>query len=82
MKKRGIEAKEIMCKELTDMIKNMQLTFFYEVHDFDDFHRALEVSSEPYRLRKIILNLDHPDRLKEHDAKDPSEYEHFELPVN
>jgi trans-2-enoyl-CoA reductase len=78
----GIAAKTEMINDIVDLIRNKQLTFFYEVHDFDDFHHALDISTQPYRLRKVILNLDHPDRLKEHDAKDPAEYKIFELPVN
>lgn len=79
--KRGIEEKEKMCIEICNMIREKTLTFFYEVHDFDDFHHALDVSTRPYQLRKVILNLDHPDRLKEHDAMDPKEYRIFETSV-
>lgn len=77
----GITAKAEMMDEIVEMVRNNQLTFFYEVHDFDDFHHALDVSTRPYQLRKVVLNLDHPDRLKEHDAKDAKEYWIFEAPV-
>jgi trans-2-enoyl-CoA reductase len=77
----GITAKTDMMNDIVDLIRNKQLTFFYEVHDFDDFHHALDISTRPYQLRKVILNLDHPDRLKEHDAMDPEEYRIFEASV-
>jgi hypothetical protein len=79
---RGIEEKQKMCDDIVNMIRRKQLSFFYAVHDFDDFHYALEKSMEPYQLRKIVLNLDHPDRLQEHDALDEKEYDRFDTTVN
>jgi len=61
--------RKAMIDEVTDLIMKRKLIFFFEAHDFDDFNYALEKSMEPYRLRKVILNMDYPDRLKEHDQK-------------
>jgi mitochondrial enoyl-[acyl-carrier protein] reductase / trans-2-enoyl-CoA reductase len=66
---RGIEAKQEMINDIVNMIRMKQLAFFYEMHDFDDFDYALEKSTEPFLLRKIVLDLDHPDRLAEHDKR-------------
>jgi hypothetical protein len=47
---------------LPQMIKDRKLSYHYELHDFDDFDYALKRSLEPYRLRKVVLNMDCPDR--------------------
>lgn len=80
---RGIEAKQEMINEIVDMIRQKQLAFFYEVHDFDDFNHALERCLTPFLLRKVVLNIDYPDRLAEHDAKMllKKHYWKFEAPV-
>jgi hypothetical protein len=62
------------------MIREKQLTLFYEMHDFDDFSYAMDQALEPFRLRKLILYMDYPDRFKEHDAIDQERYEMFEAP--
>lgn len=64
-----------MINEIAEMVKAEELTLFYELHDFDDFNYALKSSMEPYRLRKVVLNMDYPDRLAEHDSMDPREYD-------
>lgn len=67
-----------MLIELSNMVRENKLTFFYEMHDFDDFEHALKKSQEAFRMRKVLLNFDYPDRLKEHDKKKEEEYEVFE----
>lgn len=69
-----------MLEEISAMIQADQLTFFYEMVDFDDFNHALQVHSQPYRLRKTVLLMAHPDRFKEHDAKTEKDYWHFNAP--
>lgn len=78
----SIAERKTMLDEITTMIKNKKLSFFFELHDFDDFAFALKKSQEPFRLRKVVLNLDYPDRLKEHDARPSSDYEVFETSAN
>ena len=75
---RGIVKKQEMITDIVNMIRDKQLAFFFEVHDFDDFHYALNKSAESYQLRKVVLNLDFPDRLKEHDERNPDDYFVFE----
>ena len=70
-----------MLEEIAGLIRSKELTFFFELHDFDDFDYALQKSLEPFRLRKVILNMQYPDRLKEHDERPASDYEVFEYPV-
>ena len=72
------EERTKMIDDISNMIREKQLTFFYEMHDFDDFSHALKSSLEPFRLRKLILFMDYPDRFKEHDAIDDEQYEKFE----
>jgi trans-2-enoyl-CoA reductase len=76
-----IEARAEMLKDITDYIKAKQLSFFFELHDLDDFEYALKRSLTPYNFRKVVLNLDYPDRLQEHDMKTAEDYEMFEAPV-
>jgi len=70
-----------MHEELVKLIKADQLTYFYELHDLDDFDYALKKATESIYLRKVVLNCDFPDRLAEHDARPESDYDKFELPV-
>mgnify|MGYP002631183316 CR=1 FL=1 len=70
-----------MLNDIATMVKEEKLSLLYELYDFDDFSRALEKSKEAFRLRKIVLQIDHPDRLKEHDEKSEDEYEVFSYPV-
>lgn len=78
--KNNHKARSDMIADITSMINNDQLTFFYEMHDFDDFQYALNRSMEPFNLRKIVLNMDFPDRFKEHDTKTEEDYWHFKAP--
>jgi trans-2-enoyl-CoA reductase len=71
----------VMIDYIAELIRTDKLTFFFETHDLDDFRHVLKVYSESYNFRKIILDLDYPDRLAEHDAKTAEEYWHFEAPV-
>jgi len=71
----------VMIADIAAMMRDNQLTLFTEMHDFDDFHHALSVSLEPFSLRKVLLRMDHPNRLAEHDALPPSAYQVFETTV-
>ena len=62
------EERSAMIDEVVKMIRNDQLSFFYELYDFDDFSYALQQASEPFKFRKVILQMDYPDRLAEHDS--------------
>lgn len=77
----SVEARKQMLDEISDMVRKKKLSFFFQMHDMDDFAYALRKSEEPFRFRKVVLNLDYPDRLKEHDAKSADDYEMFEAPV-
>ena len=63
------------------MIMKKQLAYFFEVHDLDDIDYALYRSTIPFRLRKIVLNMDYPDRFIEHDNRPESDYEMFNFPL-
>ena len=73
--------RQAMLESICELIRKDQLTFFFEMHDFDDFHHALKVSLESFSLRKVVLNLDYPDRMAEHDSKTAEDYWQFEAPV-
>jgi trans-2-enoyl-CoA reductase len=51
-----------MIDEICGMIRDRQLSYHFELHDFDDFNHALKKSQESFRLRKVVLNMDYPDR--------------------
>lgn len=68
----------VMFAEIAHMIRSKKLTVFQELHDFDDFDYALDKSLDPHSLRKVLLNMDFPDRLHEHDALPKERYEVFE----
>lgn len=68
----------VMIADIAAMVRAKQLTLFFETHDFDDFDHALLRSQEPHALRKVVLRMDFPDRLAEHDLKSPKEYEVFD----
>ena len=70
-----------MNANLATMVRTGHLTMFYEEHDLDDFDYALDKAREADSLRKIVLRMDFPDRMAEHDAKDEKEYEVFETDV-
>jgi len=61
------ESRSLMLEDLSGWIREERLTLFTELHDFDDFDWALKRSLLPHTLRKIVLNMDYPDRLAEHD---------------
>lgn len=56
-----------MLEDLAGWIREERLTLFTELHDFDDFDWALKRALVPHSLRKIVLNMDYPDRMAEHD---------------
>lgn len=70
-----------MNANLATMVRTGHLTMFYEEHDLDDFDYALDQARESHSLRKVVLRMDFPDRLEEHDARDGKEYEVFETDV-
>ena len=74
-------ARSSMVNDVSSLIREKHLTLFYEVHDFDDFNYALKQACEPFAFRKVLLNLDFPDRLKEHDSKTDDDYKMFETSV-
>lgn len=74
------EERQDMMKEIAKLIRANKLFIPFELHDFDDFNHALTKSQEPFRLRKVILNMDYPDRFAEHDKLSQSDYEQFSLP--
>lgn len=75
------EARKKMIDELSTLVKDNKIAFFYELFDLDDFPYALEKSQENFRFRKVVLNLDYPDRFAEHDKLTPEDYEVFETSV-
>lgn len=77
----GLGAKTSMIADLVAIVRSKKLTLFHELHDFDDFDHALRRSQEPFRLRKVVLNMAHHDRFKEHDAKTDKDYGIFETYV-
>lgn len=80
--KNSAEKKQAMLEDIAQKIREKQLTFFFEVHDFDDFAWALKKAQEPYRFRKVVLNLDYPDRMAEHDKRPESDYWIFDSDTN
>ena len=73
--------KAAMLDDIVEMIREDKLQFQYSLHDFDDFDYALKTASEPFNFRKIVLNMDFPDRMAEHDARPESDYEIFQSPA-
>uniref|UniRef100_A0A7S3ME87 Alcohol dehydrogenase-like C-terminal domain-containing protein n=1 Tax=Spumella elongata TaxID=89044 RepID=A0A7S3ME87_9STRA len=75
------EEASVMLNHIANQVSEKKLTFFYRMHDLDDFDYALQKATEPFQDRKVVLNLDFPDRFKEHDARPSSDYWPFEAPV-
>jgi trans-2-enoyl-CoA reductase len=73
--------RQVMLDYITTLIREEKLSFFFEMHDFDDFHHAFRASTESFHFRKVVLNLNYPDRMVEHDQKTTEDYWHFEAPV-
>jgi trans-2-enoyl-CoA reductase len=78
MEENSIKDRSKMLNDISRMIKKGALQFFFEMHDLDDFQYAIEASQKPFRLRKVVLNVDFPDRFKEHDDRDPREYDMYD----
>lgn len=76
--KHSREEAQKMIDSLAKGVADKQLAFFYRMHDLDDFDHALEKATEPFQFRKVVLDLNYPDRFKEHDARDPDDYVVFE----
>jgi trans-2-enoyl-CoA reductase len=75
------EERQQVIVELANLVRQNKLTFFFESHDFDDFNYALEKSLQPFQQRKIVLNMDYPDRFQEHDQKSAEDYKVFSGPA-
>ena len=83
-----ISERKDMMNDICNMIREHKLSNFTIEHDIDDFDWALKqaVSSSSSRSsiapwgvnRKILLNLNPPDRMKEHDAMNEERYSIFE----
>lgn len=80
-KKHSVAERTEMFEDIVAMIRDQQLSFLYILHDFDDFNHALRKALEPFPFRKVVLNMDFPDRLAEHDARPKSDYDMFLAPV-
>lgn len=52
----GAVEKGKMIEEIINMVRRKELTFFYDLHDFNDFTLALHKSQEEYSSKKIILD--------------------------
>lgn len=72
-----------MVSDIAAAVREERLTQFFQEHDFDDFEYALHQAGETnIPARKVVLRMDHPDRLAEHDALDPTTaYTAFETTV-
>jgi len=75
------EERSQMVEELLQLVRTKQLSFFFQLHDLDDFPFALQRALEPFGLRKVLLSLDFPDRMQEHDAKPDKDYWIFDTSV-
>lgn len=73
--------KAAMWADITAAVREKKLTMFFAEHDFDDFAYALSQAEESHSLRRVVLRMDHPDRLAEHDALSQEAYEVFETTV-
>jgi mitochondrial enoyl-[acyl-carrier protein] reductase / trans-2-enoyl-CoA reductase len=71
---RGPEEKAKMMEDIVEMIRSKQLSFFYDLHDFKDFHKALEKSFEPYGIQKIILDFSATPQMLDRSAKSEEIY--------
>ena len=80
-KKSNAADKSAMINDIAGLIRDKKLSLLYVLHDFDDFNYALEKALEPFAFRKVVLNMDFPDRLAEHDARNPNDYNVFQAPV-
>ena len=70
-----------MLNEIAKSIEENKLSYFFELHDIDDFDYALKRATTPYMLRKVLLQMDFPDRFVEHDKLTEEAYEHFKFPL-
>ncbi|RYH05883.1 hypothetical protein EON65_43590 [archaeon] len=73
-----VQQKEDMFAHIGQQVKDLKLSFFYELHDLDDFAHALSRSQEPFRFRKVLLQMQYPDRMQQHDQLDDQAYEVFQ----
>mmetsp|Transcript_28079 Transcript_28079/g.47240 ORF Transcript_28079/g.47240 Transcript_28079/m.47240 type:complete len:378 (+) Transcript_28079:46-1179(+) len=77
----GVEERESMLTDIAEQIRSKKLSFLFRMHDLDDFDYALAKATEPFQMRKVVLSLNFPDRMKEHDERNPEDYKIFEAPV-
>jgi trans-2-enoyl-CoA reductase len=69
-----------MINDIAGMIRNKRLFSFFRMHDIDDFNHALQKATEPFQTRKVVLDLQPPDRFAEHDARPEEDYDVFDGP--
>ena len=74
----SVAQKEAMFAQIGQLVKAQKLSFFFEKHDLDDFSWALRRAQEPFRFRKVLLDLQFPDRMQQHDQLDDKAYEVFQ----
>jgi trans-2-enoyl-CoA reductase len=78
------EDKAALLADVARLVREKKLTLFYELHDFDDYAHALNKALEPglsAKFRKVLLNIDHPDRLAEHDSRKDVDYKVFDVGI-
>ena len=71
------EDREVMLEDLAGWVREDQLSLFIEMYDFDDFSYALDKAQLPFRRRKVVLNMDYPDRMAEHDKMAKTDMEKY-----
>ena len=77
----SVEERKAMYNEIIQLYKTEKLVNYFQMVDLDDFEYAMKQSQKPFAFRKIVLNIDYPDRFKEHDELDDDEYWHFDTTV-
>lgn len=75
------EEASAMLYDIAGAVRDKRLSFFYRMHDLGDFDYALQKATEPFHDRKVVLDLNPPDRLKEHDSRPESDYDVFDGPT-
>eukprot|EP01113_Clastostelium_recurvatum_P039307 TRINITY_DN598_c0_g1_i2.p1 TRINITY_DN598_c0_g1~~TRINITY_DN598_c0_g1_i2.p1 ORF type:complete len:368 (-),score=109.35 TRINITY_DN598_c0_g1_i2:39-1115(-) len=59
VKEHSSSERTAMLATLTDLVKSQKLRLHIEAHKFSDFQGALRRSTEPFRDRKVLLELTH-----------------------
>lgn len=70
--------KEKILSELSQMVIKRQLSYFFNLYDFDDMPYALtRPEQNPHDMRKIMMCMQYPDRFAEHDKRPLDDYDIF-----